>query len=259
MGISRILTAIIMDVKEIGESDLLVTFFTKEKGKLIGIAKGAKRSKHRFFNCLDLFCLVSIELELRKNKDICFLHSCKLIDPFAYIRESYTYFVIASYIVELANLLFPIGVEDEAMFQLINNSFELLRKNFDAEKVLANYEAKAMAIGGYRINLEKCQICGRAYKGEGMGAFLAYKGGISCLRCVKNPASAIILEPHEIKTLRLLQSPLFKIESSDIELNPSVLKKIRNILSMHIVHILGTQLKTKKFIDSLFPAALQAV
>ncbi len=254
----KLFSAIIMDIKEIGESDLLVTFFSKEKGKLIGIAKGAKRSKHRFFNCLDLFCLVSMELELKKNKDICFLHSCKLIESFANIRESYTCFVIASYIIELANLLFPVGVSDEVMFDLISKSFVLLHKRFAPEKVLINYEAKAMSISGYRINLEKCQVCGRTYRGEGSGAFLVYKGGITCLRCIRNPANLIIMQPEEIKILRLLQSSSFEISHIDIELNPSMLRRIRNILQMHISYILGTRLKTKKFIDSLFPS-VQAV
>jgi len=254
----KLLSAIIMDVKEIGESDLLVTFFTKEKGKLVGIAKGAKRSKRRFFNCLDLFCLVSMELELKKNRDLCFLHSCKLIEPFTNIRESYTCFVIASYMIELANLLFPVGVSDEAMFHLIKESFMLLHKRFDPEKVLINYEAKAMSISGYRINLEKCQVCGRIYKGKGSGVFLVYKGGITCLRCIRNPTNLIIMQPEEIKILRLLQSPSFEISHIDIELDPSMLRRIRNILNIHISYILGARLKTKKFTDSLFPS-VQAV
>jgi DNA repair protein RecO (recombination protein O) len=251
------LSAIVMDTKEIWESDLLVTFFTKEKGKLTGIAKGAKRSKRRFFNCLDLFCLVSVELELKKNSNICFLHSCKLIEPFTNIRKSYTCFVTANYMIELASLLFPLGVTDDNMFQLIRDSFTLLNKGFDPEKVLVNYEAKAMSIGGYRINLEKCQVCGRTYKGEGSGAFLVYKGGIICLRCVKSSSCLIIMHPQEIKMLRLLQSPSFRIES-DTQLTPSTLKKIRNVLQLHITYILGNRLKTKRFIDSLFPS-VQAV
>ena len=31
-----------------GESDLIVTFYTREFGKIKGIAKGAKRSRKRF-------------------------------------------------------------------------------------------------------------------------------------------------------------------------------------------------------------------
>jgi DNA repair protein RecO (recombination protein O) len=48
--------AIIMRTKEFGETDLLVTFFTQDKGRLKGIAKGARKSRKRFVNCLDVFC-----------------------------------------------------------------------------------------------------------------------------------------------------------------------------------------------------------
>ena len=46
-------TAIIMRINEYGESDLLVSFFTPDRGRLEGIAKGARRSFKRFVNCLD--------------------------------------------------------------------------------------------------------------------------------------------------------------------------------------------------------------
>ena len=51
--------SIIMRVKDFGESDLLITFFTPDEGKIKGIAKGARRSRARFVNCLDIFSLES--------------------------------------------------------------------------------------------------------------------------------------------------------------------------------------------------------
>ena len=59
-------TSIIMRVSEFGESDLLITFFTPTEGKIKGIAKGARRSKARFVNCLDIFSLVNLEYSQKK-------------------------------------------------------------------------------------------------------------------------------------------------------------------------------------------------
>ncbi|MBN1626048.1 MAG: recombination protein O N-terminal domain-containing protein, partial [Deltaproteobacteria bacterium] len=53
--------AIITRVREFGESDLMVTFFTPDAGRLRGVAKGALRSRKRFVNCLDAFSLVNLE------------------------------------------------------------------------------------------------------------------------------------------------------------------------------------------------------
>ncbi len=243
--------SIIMDIREIGESDLLVTFFTREKGKLKGIAKGAKRSKKRFFNCLDLFCLVLMEMEKRKNRDISFLHSCKLIQPFNRIREDYRAFVLASYMIELADILFPVGVPDESMFCILESSLNMLQEKQNYEFILTNYEAKAMFIGGYGINLDRCQNCGRAYQGKGNGVFLAYKGGIICLNCIKNVRPLLTLEPDTINTLKTLQSPFSSLD--DIQVDYKIISRIRKVLNLHITYILGSKLKSKRFIDALFP------
>ena len=58
---THISPAIIMRVKELGEADVLVTFLTPERGQLKGVAKGARRSRRRFANCLETFSLVSLE------------------------------------------------------------------------------------------------------------------------------------------------------------------------------------------------------
>jgi DNA repair protein RecO (recombination protein O) len=47
--------AIVIRVSNYGESDKIVTFFTRDFGKIKGIAKGARRSRKRFQNALDLF------------------------------------------------------------------------------------------------------------------------------------------------------------------------------------------------------------
>ena len=47
--------AIVLDCRDHGESDKIVTFFCLDAGRLAGIAKGANRSKRRFVNKLELF------------------------------------------------------------------------------------------------------------------------------------------------------------------------------------------------------------
>jgi DNA repair protein RecO (recombination protein O) len=111
--------AIIMRIREFGESDLMVTFFTPERGRLKGVAKGARRSKRRFSNCLDLFCLTSLEYELKRKGDLYFLHSCKLIDGFQGVRSDFSALALACYMIELTETLFPLGVVDPNMFELL--------------------------------------------------------------------------------------------------------------------------------------------
>ena len=47
--------AIVIRSLNYGESDKIITFFTRDYGKLKAIAKGARRSRKRFQNALGLF------------------------------------------------------------------------------------------------------------------------------------------------------------------------------------------------------------
>jgi DNA repair protein RecO (recombination protein O) len=118
--------AIIMRHRELGESDLVVSFFTPEKGLMRGVAKGARRSKVRFVNCLDHFCLVDLEFESRGKGDLCFIQSGRLIEPFPKMRRDFSAVSLASYAVELAEVLFPMGVVATEMFDLMRSVFLLL-------------------------------------------------------------------------------------------------------------------------------------
>ena len=64
--------SIIMRTKEFGETDLLVTFFTPDNGRLKGIAKGARKSRKRFANCLDVLCLTELEYSLKREGGLYF-------------------------------------------------------------------------------------------------------------------------------------------------------------------------------------------
>jgi DNA repair protein RecO (recombination protein O) len=170
----RISEAIIMRHRELGESDLVVSFFTPTKGVMRGVAKGARRSKVRFVNCLDHFCLVNLEFDTRGKGDLCFIQSGRLIEPFPKMRRDFSAVSVASYAVELAEVLFPMGVIATEMFDLLRNVFLLLEGGGDPRRIRILLEARAMGLGGYGVNFTQCCRCGRLYAGQGLAVFLKH-------------------------------------------------------------------------------------
>jgi len=195
-------TAIIMRVREIRESDLLVIFFARDKGLLQGVAKGARRSLKRFVNCFETFSLVNLEYEVRGEDKPFFLHSGKLQHAFQGLRADFTALSRASYMIELTELLFPPGVSEPRMFDLLRDSLNALAEGECSARIPFAFELRALALGGYRINLEKCCRCGRAYKGEGLAVFIPERGAVACLKC-RQPSA--IHPPMGRKRSKLLQ------------------------------------------------------
>ncbi len=245
---THISPAIIMRIKEFGESDLLVTFFTSDRGRLKGVAKGARRSKRRFANCLDLFCLTSLEYELKRKGDLHFLHSGKLIDAFPGLRSDFSSLCLASYMVELTEILFPLGVADNKMFELMKDSFFEIDKGKKKDLLRIQFEARAMALGGYGIDFDKCCSCGRTYTGEGRAVFKRSKGGIACLKCQQESKLSPGLDHDTVKGLKTIQSSLWS-EVEALNFSDEMIREIKSVLKLHVEYRIGRRLKSAEYLE----------
>lgn len=241
--------ALILRIKDLGESDLLVLFFTPENGLCKGIAKGGRKSRTRFVNCLDLFCLSQMDYHRKKENQLFLLDSCRLLQAYEALRTEFRRLTLASYFAELTETLFPLHVKAEKMFQLLVQSFELLCQGEAPERVRIAFEAHAMAIGGYAIDLGRCCTCGRTYKGEGRAVFVAEKGGISCLKCRKESKAYPGMDPESVKILKDLQNSV-ELRSKPLPgFSCKSIEELKRVMKEHINYRLGKKLKTKRYLD----------
>ena len=240
--------AIITRIKEYGESDILVTFFAPDMGQLKGVAKGARRSRRRFVNALDIFSLVKLEYGLTKEGALYFLHSGKLIDGFPGLRSNYATLSKASYMIELTEVLFPPGVADQRMFELLKEVFHLLDEGENVVFLPMMFEVKALALGGFGIHFEKCCKCGRTYAFEGNALFIPEKGGIACLKCQRESARSPLMSPDSVRALMRIQSDSL-LQSIKKDWSDAVVNEIKPVLQLHREYHLERRLKTSKYAE----------
>jgi len=240
--------ALITRVKEFGESDLMVTFFTPDAGRLRGVAKGALRSRRRFVNCLDIFSLVNLEYSPARNGDLHFLHSGKLIEPFPGLRSDFSILSKAAYMVELTEILFPWELPERDIFEILVKSLYLLDKGEMTEIVPQSFEFIAMSKGGFKINLEKCCTCGRAYAGEGTAVFKPDKGGIACMKCHQITALSPKVSPETVRFIKMLYSSM-PLPFDHPDPGERILAEIRPVLKLHREYHLGRKPKTACYME----------
>jgi DNA repair protein RecO (recombination protein O) len=240
--------AIIMRTTEFGETDLLVTFFTQDKGRLKGIAKGGGKSRKRFANCLDVFCLSELEYSLKREGSLYFLNSGRLINAYPGIRSDFTILSRASYMVELTEILFPWGVADRKMFELLKGSLGALAEMEKGDIIPLIFEIKAMTVGGYGINFDRCTICGRPYKGEGRAVFKRDKGGIACLKCQQETTISPGLDPEAVEMIKVMKTQPLK-SLMKLQIKEEIAKEIRPVLKLHREYHLGQRPKTAAYLE----------
>src|SRR5439155_23763630 len=81
-------SAIVLRSRAHGESDKIVTFLTRDWGKVTGIAKGAKRARHRFVNGLEALTQVPLRLRPCRADARAFFVGCDLMRS---LRRSSSY------------------------------------------------------------------------------------------------------------------------------------------------------------------------
>jgi len=210
------------------------------------VAKGARRSFKRFVNCFETFSLVNLEYEIRGEDKPCFLHSGKLQHAFQGLRADFTALSRASYMIELTELLFPQGFRTR-MFDLLKESLDALSEGECSARIPFAFELRALALGGYRINLDKCCRCGEITRERGLRSSSRTRRS-GCLKCRQPSAIHPSMGPDTVKALARLQTGSL-CESTPQDLTETVLDEISSILKLHREHRLEQKLRTTKYIE----------
>lgn len=109
------------------ESDLIVSFFTRDAGKLRGLARAARKPKSHFGSSLERMSHTTVFYINRANRDLLFLTSCDLIQSQFSIASNYEAGVALDFIAEISDLLLPANEVNEKFFRLLLAVVEDLR------------------------------------------------------------------------------------------------------------------------------------
>ncbi len=205
--------AIILNSYDHAESDMIVTFFTKHKGRITGIAKGAKRSKKRFVNKLELFSLLTLSYTESNTKSLAFINEAELHTSFINIRSQISLFNTASVIQEIVLNATGEREGDNTIFNLLLWALTSLNEKRAHLPILVTFLLLFFDYIGYRPHLDKCLSCNRDLFSGPKHYFNPRAGGIICGQCKKLDKTPLI--PLSLGTVRLLNSildqPLIKL------------------------------------------------
>ena len=241
--------AVVLRSTPYGESDLIVTLYTMDFGKIKGIAKGAKRSRKRFANTLEICSYVQVIFFEKETRDLVRLNHCDLIRPFARLREDITKLAWASYFIELVNEMTAERIKNKPLFELLIFFLNLVDRGMLKEEIQRIFEVRLLSHLGYQPLLDHCTRCQKRFSGEKF-FFGIREGGVLCPSCTANLPGLVPISLGTIKTLQLTQSlPLEKVVR--VSFSPQSLKESRAVLSTFLHQYLGKELKSKKFFEQI--------
>ncbi len=244
--------AIVVRARAFGDADKIVTFLTRDLGKVSGIAKGAKHSKRRFVNVLEPFTHVTARLRMRPNSDLAFVSACELIDAHHAFARDLGRFARASYVLELTDRMVrgrEVGAE---IYELVRDALSLLEDaTVTADGLLRAFELHLLRLTGYEPGLDRCHRCGIVTDSAEALYAHAGRGGIVCGGC-RGEGRAYVVSQATLQRLRALaRAALDGEHGGQLELPPGMAAEARAVIRCFFAANLNAPLFSERLLDAL--------
>jgi DNA repair protein RecO (recombination protein O) len=197
--------AVVIGSFPLGESDRLVTFYSRDFGKIRGVAKAARRMRSRFGSALELCTLGELVFFDTGRSELVRIDHFDITRPFNRVREDLETLAQAAWVVECVARLTAERDRHVALFSLLVRALRALEGSRAPARVTICFGVRCIEALGHRPRLDACVECGRAYPfpRPSLG-----EGGLVCEACAPASASAgtMPISPATITAAERLRS-----------------------------------------------------
>ena len=172
------ITGLVLKSVNIGESDRLITVYSREMGNVSAMVKGARSLRSRHQSATLQFCYST--MVLYKKGDKFWVRESELIESFFGLRSSIEALSLAGYIVDVLSDVTTAEPEGELLRLALNSLYAISEKKYSLEKIKAAFEIRALSIIGFMPEVLNCRSCGES---SGDFFFDIMGGNIECYAC----------------------------------------------------------------------------
>jgi DNA repair protein RecO (recombination protein O) len=195
--------ALILRTYKLGETDRIVVFLTRDRGKKRGVAKGARRARSRFAGALESLARAGIAYYERELRDLVRINYVEpQRSPLAVVARSggdASALGHAEYFAELIDEWAPEGHADERLYRLGAAIGDALADGAPIERLARYFEFWLLRLQGVYPQLSSCPGCGGPFDG---GAVMPPRDHhYICRRCARPGGTQVSLD-----ALRFLRS-----------------------------------------------------
>lgn len=247
---------LVLKTADFGESDKLITFYSKELGKITGLAKGAKLSKKRFVNKLEQLSLLSLTYKRPRTGTLFFIQEAELERAHLSLRQTYDKYVAAVYLSELIMNYTRERDPDPELYYLLKWAFTSLDRGERTMKIAALFHVRLLTLVGYQPEFTSCSHCHSPVNRGGSYNLLPGNGALLCNRCRPLVKGQGYAKELPLQTLKFLDSAQYMDLSrlSRLQLPPRTAKDILSILHRYSCGLLQRDFNSWNSLAALFPS-----
>ncbi|MGH9767631.1 MAG: DNA repair protein RecO [Blastocatellia bacterium] len=253
--------AFVLRTFTIKEADKICVFFTRESGKLRGVAHGARRLKSRFGASLEPFTEVSLVYFQKESRELVSISNCEIINSQFVEGMSGEMLGVMHYLAELVIEFIPDHEPNERVYRLISATLESLRRigapelvdakesNNKLPAIVRYFEIWMLKLAGFFPHWNNCGACERDLSDQAT-VWLTNEGIPQCSACGGGRGEE--LRPLVWRTIHevLTQSPAKFL--SPVRDARSI-AQVGNLAARLINRVLERELKSYEVLDRLRP------
>lgn len=253
---------VVLRTTPLRESDLLVVLYTDRHGRVIAVARGARKSRRRFAGALSLLVLARYRLGRRPRGELWGLESAEVVREWTHLASDVVAVAHASYVAELVDALLPAEAPEPRALDIIVALWDALAAGGPSPGALRAVEIALLDLAGHRPAIDRCAACG----GEiGPGSvFDARRGGAICRGCAARSLTTG-MRPYEPGTRGYLrevaerEAPLAaRVVDADPRFTAADRTAARDALVAMVTGLVGRPLRSLEYLAKLSAAGRRA-
>ena len=243
--------AFVLRTFSVHEADKICVLFTRDAGKLRGVAHGARRLKSRYGASLEPFTEVALVYFQKENRELVSISNCEIIRSL-FVRDMTSERLgVFHYLAELVIEFVPDHEPNELIYRLIAATLGALGDlpNDKLPALTRYFEIWMLKLAGFLPDWKRCGLCDVDLAGAA-SVWLTNEGMPQCADCSGRRGEE--LTPREWRTMLevLTKSPATFVSSPhDVRL----VNQIGSIATRLIARALERDLKSFEFLDRLKP------
>jgi DNA repair protein RecO (recombination protein O) len=185
---ARVSEAFILQTWPFKEGDLIVSFLTRDLGKLRGVARRARRPKSGFGAGLERLSHIRMSYFQRENRELVNIDSCEILHSQFGLANDFASACALDFFAEVSEQLLPAAEPTEKYFRLVTAAIEHLRSGAPgaAWRAVTYFSLWAVKLAGLLPELHVCLGCGSWLddpKQPQRAFFSRFTAGLHCRDC----------------------------------------------------------------------------
>ncbi|HEY1602338.1 MAG TPA: DNA repair protein RecO [Pirellulales bacterium] len=240
--------ALVLRVVEFSESSSVVTLFTRDFGKIRGLAKGARRPKGPFESALDLLSLCRLVFLRKSSEALDLLTEAKLERRFRPANHDLSNLYAGYYVAELLNELTDDSDPQPDLFDAADETLVALAQRIGpVDGVVLRWEMTALRILGHQPALANCAECGRLIAATSRVSFGQLAGGVLCTTCRPGKRQIVSVSAAALTALQKLADPQ-NDGGQNQPLERAIAGELRGLMNQYMCNLLGKKLRMHSYL-----------